>query len=313
MSSHETRVIRIGTARVHPNADALEILDVWGFQCVVRKGEWQPGDLAAYIEPDSIVPATEQFAFLKDSRRIKVRRFRGVYSQGLLVKPPEGAKEGDDVFSLMGIEHYEPPLKCQNVDSVPNGPRWVPVYDVENWRKHGNVLVPGEVVMVTEKIHGANGRFMFDGETFWCGSRTGWKVRESAWGQACDRIPEIEAWCREHPNIALYGEVFGPIQDLRYGGALQFRAFDSFALDGMKWTHDFQSLPAELKAPILFSGEYDPATIAQYAEGQSDIPNAKHIREGCVVTAFEHRASSSVRQMGAVKLKIIGNGYMERP
>lgn len=312
MSIHETKVVKIGHARPHPNADALEILDIWGFQCVVRKGEWNPGDLAAYIEPDSIVPATEQFAFLKDSRRIKVRRFRGVYSQGLLVKPPEGVKEGDNVFDLMGIEHYEPPMKCQNVDSVPNGPKWCPVYDVENWRKFSHVLMPGEVVVVTEKIHGANGRFMFDGERLWFGSRTGWKVAESPWGQAAAKIPQIESWCREHPNVCLYGEVFGPIQDLRYGGALQFRAFDSFALDGMQWTHDFQALPEEFKAPILFSGEYDANVVAALAEGESTIPGAGHIREGCVISAFEHRASSSVRQMGAVKLKVIGNGYMER-
>lgn len=310
MSVHETKVVRIGNARVHPNADALEILDVWGFQCVVRKGEWKPGDLAAYIEPDSIVPATEQFAFLGEHRRIRARRFRGVYSQGLLVKPPDGAKEGDDVFALMGIEHYEPANTA--ADSITGGPGWVPVYDVENWRKFGDVLVPGELVHVTEKIHGANGRFVFDGERLWLGSRTNWKVQTSPWGRAAEAIPQIEAWCREHPNVALYGEVFGPVQSLKYGGELQFRAFDSYALAGARWTSDYMSLPESLRVPLLYSGAYDRAFIETLAEGQSTIPGADHIREGCVVAAFERMAGSDVRQMGPVKLKIVGNAYLER-
>ena len=52
MSTHEVKVIRIESILPHPNADALELTNVWGYQCVIRKGAHNVGDLMAYIEPD---------------------------------------------------------------------------------------------------------------------------------------------------------------------------------------------------------------------------------------------------------------------
>jgi hypothetical protein len=41
------------------------IVHVFGYQCVVRLGEWAEGDLAACVVPDSLVPLDRpEFAFL---------------------------------------------------------------------------------------------------------------------------------------------------------------------------------------------------------------------------------------------------------
>jgi RNA ligase (TIGR02306 family) len=109
MSTHRVEVVKLGPVRKHPNADSLGLVDVWGYTCAVRIGEWKTGDLAAYIEPDYVVPDDERFAFLKGHRRIKPVRLRGQWSQGLLVRPPDGAVEGDDVMAALGVERYEPP------------------------------------------------------------------------------------------------------------------------------------------------------------------------------------------------------------
>jgi hypothetical protein len=123
---HQTSVVRLGEPRIHPNADTLELFDIRdAFQCVVKKGKHIAGDLAVYVEPDSVVPQTEPFRFIWETyvgidgtvpekrRRITVRKFRKEWSEGLLLPVadfPEltSAVEGADVSELLGVTHYDP-------------------------------------------------------------------------------------------------------------------------------------------------------------------------------------------------------------
>lgn len=52
MSKHEIKVIRIESIHPHPDADSLELTNVWDYQCVIRKGAHKVGDLMAFVEPD---------------------------------------------------------------------------------------------------------------------------------------------------------------------------------------------------------------------------------------------------------------------
>ncbi len=144
-ANHQANVVRLGEPRVHTNADSLELFDIGGYQVVVKKGQFAAGDLAVYIQPDSVVPQTEPFKFIwedraelcKDDypgqidgylpvperrRRITVRRFRKEWSEGLLM--PLGdfpsmfyngentgleslVGDGEDVSTLLGITHWE--------------------------------------------------------------------------------------------------------------------------------------------------------------------------------------------------------------
>ena len=95
-----------------PGADAIETATVLGWEVVIKKGEYQVGDMATYIQIDTIVPATEQYAFLH-SRKYRVRtiKLRQQISQGLLVPLPEGNwAMGDDVTTLLGIKKYSKEL-----------------------------------------------------------------------------------------------------------------------------------------------------------------------------------------------------------
>lgn len=77
------------------NADAIEVATVDGWQVVIKKGEFIPGDYCVFFEIDSFLPANdERFAFLarngtkKDENgvdRIRLRsvKLRGQISQGL--------------------------------------------------------------------------------------------------------------------------------------------------------------------------------------------------------------------------------------
>jgi len=139
-SNHRVNIVRLGEPRVHTNADSLELFDVGGYQCVTKKGEFKPGDLAVYIQPDSVVPQTEPFRFIWEGhkgldgtvpekrRRITVRRFRKEWSEGLLMPItilPQNDRcigwdypEGQDVSDILGITHYDLELSDGSVEQT---------------------------------------------------------------------------------------------------------------------------------------------------------------------------------------------------
>ena len=90
-------VQRIKDIQPIPNADNIEVATVLGWHCVVRKGEFKPGDLCVYFEIDSLLPMTDDFSFMKNQKpvksyvdgkeyvgyRLKTITLRGQISQGL--------------------------------------------------------------------------------------------------------------------------------------------------------------------------------------------------------------------------------------
>ena len=71
------------------DADRLECAHIGGWNCVVGKGEFRPGNIAVFFEIDSKLPDVEPFSsmyFLSQKKfKIKSQKIRGVISQGLLV------------------------------------------------------------------------------------------------------------------------------------------------------------------------------------------------------------------------------------
>lgn len=110
-------------------ADKIEVAHIKGWQCVVQKGQFKPGDNALYIEIDSALPIEdERFSFLrercsrkflqgqeviKEVLRIRTVKLRGIISQGLLMPLGEfpelqlSSKVEDDVTEILGIENYD--------------------------------------------------------------------------------------------------------------------------------------------------------------------------------------------------------------
>lgn len=197
-STHRVEVVPI-KLRKHENADSLSVVDVFGgYTCVVRTQDWHDGELGAYVPPDSLVDTSrEEFSFLaKDANasglaRVRAKKFRGVQSFGMLVKPPAYANGlrscaavGDDVTEELGVTHYEPPIPGV---SNPNGggmitggeaagsPMESPKYDLEAFRKYHHLLQPGELVHISEKIHGCSARYVYVDGKMHCGSRGEWK------------------------------------------------------------------------------------------------------------------------------------------
>lgn len=371
MSIHEAKVIQIKEILPHPDPETvrLGLVKVWDYQCVVGKDLWKVGDLAVYIEPDTMVDGNKpEFAFLNGTKppqihRIKAKRLRGTWSEGLLVPAPEGLKEGDDAWEVLGLARYVPTIsrgkgsgRAANLDSefgmggeAEEAPIRLPFskYDIENFKKYNSILVENEIVVVTEKIHGCNGRFLWADGRMWAGSRSHWKRRpelktvetpdgpktympkDNVWWQALDQNSWIEELCKALPNHIVFGEVFGQVQDLKYGAKqneIFFRVFDIWSHEKKEWLsfHDifnlsfmkdkegrFLSLMSDAKhAPVLYIGPYSKEKIFELTDGSSRIDNAGHIREGVVVKPTTERIDA---RHGRVILKNVSNLYLERP
>ena len=89
--THKVEIVKV-SVEPHSNADRLEVCRIFGFTCCVAKGSFQDGQLAAYIQPDSVVDSTRpEFEFLSGHERIKVKKLRGIVSMGLLMPGPPKA------------------------------------------------------------------------------------------------------------------------------------------------------------------------------------------------------------------------------
>jgi RNA ligase (TIGR02306 family) len=327
-TEHEVRVVRLGDIEKHPGADTLAITEVDGRPCIVRLGEYAPGDLAVYVPIDSLVPVADaRFAFLKPNAagaaRIKAMRLRGVFSMGLLVKPDADMAEGDEVRERMGIEVYEPDAS-RGHGSIPSSgaerdPGILPVYDVESARKYRHLLVDGEEVVLTEKVHGANARFVWHDDRLWVASRNQFKLPDEAdlwWSLAISY--GLAEKLREFPGIAIYGEAFGQVQDLKYGRddhALVL--FDALDIATRRWLdYDaFLRLAAALDiptAPELYRGPWSEDRWPEFramAEGPTVIGDGANVREGWVLRPTVERFE---RRLGRVQMKLVGEGYLTR-
>lgn len=318
-TTHRVEVVPV-VLEPHPNADTLSVVRVFGFNVVVKSDDWEGKTIGAYIPPDSICPDTPEYSWLGDKRRIRARKIRGVVSMGLLVPAPQGSKIGEDVSNTLGIVHYEPHsqgLEGKHGDKDPaGGPQvYAPHYDVSNARRYLACLEPQEEVVATEKIHGANARFVYLNERFWCGSRNQWKAESQncLWWQALAAHPELQDWLKSNPKCVVYGEVYGDVQDMRYNclkGEVKFVAFDIMA--GGEWlAHDeARKIAPELPwVPELYRGPFDWDTLCTLVEGDSVLAGGRHHMEGVVIKPLKER---NVLEIGRLQLKLVSNRYLEK-
>lgn len=319
MSTHKCPVVRI-KKEVHPNADALSIMEIGGFNVCIRSEDWKDGQLAAHIPADYWVPDTEDFAWLKSDssnwQRTRTKRFRGMYSYGFLVPLDEdlGLDVGDNAMEYLDVIRYEPPENTMAGDNESPPEGFFPKYDVENYQGFKHLMQDGEEIVFTEKIHGCNARFMFKDGRMWAGSRVNWKKQDASclWWKAVDQNPWIAEWCEAHPEIVVYGEVFGNVQSLKYGaigGQMFFRAFD--LLDGLEWLSydDARSLAGETLqwVPELYRGVLDIELLNKMILEDSTL--AKHMMEGGVIRPVVERTDP---EMGRVFVKLVSPRYLEK-
>jgi RNA ligase (TIGR02306 family) len=233
-------------------ADAIERATVLGWQLVVKKNDFQVGDLVVYCEIDCLMPNKPVFEFLKPrGMRVRTIRLRGQISQGIcfpLSILPEGfdVVEDADCTRELGIEKYEPPLPaCLSGAAKGRFPSFIPKTDETRVQVLQKLLdkYKGEKCYVTEKVDGSSGTFYVNNGEFGVCSRNLELLEDSEnsfWKVA--RQMDIENKIRSlQGNFALQGELIGEgIQDNRLklrGQTIRF--FNVFDID------KFEYLPYE--------------------------------------------------------------------
>jgi ATP-dependent RNA circularization protein (DNA/RNA ligase family) len=199
---------------------------------------------------------------------------------------------------------------------MPNVPRSTVTYDIDTGFKYHTTIPDGTRVAVTEKIHGASARFLFHNDTFYVGTRKQWNIEgDNIWWKAAAKYPNIETFCRKHPDWILYGEVYGKVQTLRYGTTLEnpirFAAFDIFNTNeflGVEAKRNYMYEYGIPEVPLVKYIKYDFEKIKEIVSGPSLVNGANHLREGIVVTPFTEMYD---RKVGRAILKFVSPEYLE--
>lgn len=275
---------KIDEIRPIVGADAIECAVLGGWTVVIKRGEYNVGDLAIYCEVDSFIPSKVAPFLTKNGsepreyngvtgERLRSVRLRGQLSQGLLLPLLKNAtgfsyvypyaamqlsngniacvKEDDDVTELLGIQKWEPPIPACLAGQV-EGP-WPSLVQktdqerVQNLRNEWEVLT-SYTYEVTEKLEGSSMTAGIVNDNFVVCSRN-LNLREtrenSLWQQA--RRYQIEDKLRELGlnNIVVQGEIIGEgIQ----GNYYNIKGQDFYVFDILDLSTGKYLLPADRRA-----------------------------------------------------------------
>lgn len=331
MSEWHPRVVKLSTDNVskHENADKLSIANIDGFPVVFQTEAFQVPSLVAYIPEDTVMP---------DGTVIRSKKLRGVLSIGMLQPLPEGTwEEGQSVVEALNLKKVEEPdAQMEKEAGTEPCPFSIPAYtDIEAYQRYAykNVfkgldesgeepqpiyrresIFAGKEVVITEKLHGANARYVYKDGRLWVGSKRQVKKEgDCIWWKAAKKN-DLATKLAAAPNMVVYGEVFGAVQNLRYGmgkGEVAFRAFDVFDLEAGKYLDydDFVKFCDSLMiptVPVLYRGPWNEEKIEGLEDGRSTL--ADHYREGFVIRPTTEDYDD---RFGRVILKKIGSEYRE--
>ena len=314
-----------------PGADAIECAVVGGWKVVVKKGEYQAGDLGIYCEIDSWIPHALA-PFLSKGReprvfegvegeRLRTVKLRGQISQGLLL-PTVGQTpltgEGDDLTEFLGIKKWEKALPAQLAGQAKgNFPTAIPKTDQERVQNlvQEIALAQGDEFEVTEKLEGSSMTCYLIGDEFGvCSRNLDLKETEGNSFWATARAEDIETKMRRlrvkstFTDFAVQGELIGPgIQGNIYNlSRCEFRVFDIYDIQSGEYLNPFSrnlmvGMMGLKHVPVIdaeFVLNTDVDGLLNMAESKSELADVQ--REGLVFKQND----------GGFSFKAISNAYL---
>lgn len=327
MADLKVELVQLSVVSPHPDPEttALEIASIVGmeYRVVIRKGQFQAGDTAIYFPIDSVIPQMWIGAFGIEKyyhSGLRAARLRGVFSEGLLIDPCDVGgligNLGDDLTAFFGVTKAEPVLATHMDGECEGGiPGHLKFPEPEHWKKYGRLLIEGERVIITEKIHGTNSCLYKeeDGTVHFGSHNLYWKDTPSnasnvyirAWKESGLSCPS---------NCQLFGEIYG-LQDLKYGlsnGKLGLRLF------AIRWGGEFldhdnfkiaaTALTGKSTVPVLYDGPYSPEVVTQFNNAES-VVSPGQMMEGVVVQPAVDRYEM---ETGRLVLKYLSERYLLR-
>lgn len=155
--------------------DRIGVINLSGNNVIVRKDQFNEGDMGLYIYVDSVLPQEivdhYELTRLKNGR-VKAMKMSGITSQGLflpLTYPSirKDAPEYTNLAAELNILHWKPDVKTYKGQTpnikARNWPSWLEVMHISRITRpdYINTFTEGDRVIVTEKIHGMNATFAY--------------------------------------------------------------------------------------------------------------------------------------------------------
>jgi tRNA-binding EMAP/Myf-like protein len=303
MTYWDPKVIKIKKVSKHPNADSLDIVDV-DFPCIVRLGQYKKGDLVSYIPVDTMVNINNPvFSFLqKDGistsdklkyTKIKAKKLRGIYSEGLIVDAPSGFEEEQSITEHFGLKKFVYPdeveeylslsekdkanlffpelgdvikIRPGNAESPPKG--WQAMhYDLDPLRLNTREFIDGEEVVLTEKLDGCSAFYRHDGERLWVKSRNLFKKFDPLdlwWGVAIRN--DFENLLKNYSRYGFFGESRNQVKPFYYDAVLENgKVYPKFSLFDVYDYNEFRFL--DYDEIILLAKEIGLETVPELYRG----------------------------------------------
>lgn len=371
-STFKVPVTTIKEIFAHPNATALEYAKVYDFNVVVRKNEYKVGNVVVYVPIDSVLPfELEKKLFPEGSKiklnnsRVKQIKIRGHYSQGMIIDiedidlavKKEYLDNYDkdkwldiDLSHAIGITKYIPPAAQYQQGDVRkrDKPRENPYFHkyggIDNLKWYPDLFEEGELVSITEKIHGSNIRFgyvPYVANNLWRKILKYFKLTPShEWVYGSNNVQlqqrsnytgfygedvygkvleKYDAKSKVKPGEIWYGELYGDgIQkNYTYGcknGEHKLVVFDVKYQDGTDAKYEdaekFLDLAKERGfdvVPELYRGPFNKEAAKELTKGDSVFVPSQKVREGAVVKPLQEKDSTIGRKL----LKIISEKYLD--
>ena len=298
------------------NADRIEVAHVLGWKCVVKKGDFEIGDMGVYIPLDSEVPHDEdRYPFMKGSKyRVRTVKLRGQISQGLFLPMDfftsqersdiDKVASGEDISQTIGVTQYEPQMSAKmNVASEGYIPSIIKRTDQERLQNIPEIinLFQTNTFEMSEKLNGSSVQmYLYEGGLKVCSRNMLLKnVKGSAHWAIAEKYGVEEKLRSFSRNISLQGELVGPkIQGNPYKlNEIDWYIFDIWDVDEQKYI-----LPAERQAIISYLGlkhvpiwddalvPYDDMSVDDFlklSDGMS-VMNPEAVREGLVYKSMDY-------------------------
>jgi len=268
MSDRKLATIRV-IQQLKPiaNADLIEVAVIDGWEVVIKKGEFNVGDLCVYFEIDSWIP-TELAPFLSKGKepreykgikgeRLRTIKLKGQISQGLVLPREsvlthdfENPVEGTDVTEYLNILKWEREIPAQLAGKMAgNFPSFIPKTDQERIQNYlRNIESLGEQMWeVTEKLDGSSMTVFRIADDLWeNGYRNGVCSRnyelklddlDNAFVKTAHTECILAKLATTNLQVALQGELIGPsIQGNSYNLTKpEYYVFDIFDIPSQQY------------------------------------------------------------------------------
>lgn len=322
-------------------ADNIDVALVDGWEVVVKKNEFNPGDYVVYFEIDSFLPIIPEFEFLRNTSykkmadgsegfRIRTRTIRGQISQGLVMpfsflqdrtnlilrEYSDEELRNTDFSEILNVTKYEPPIPAElNGEVIGAYPSFITKTDEERVQNLSDYYEEYKqyTYYVSEKTDGTSSTFYINNGIFGVCQRN-WELAYSEtntfWKIA--KQYDIENKLRSlNRNLAIQGELIGEgIQSNRYKLLGQkLKVFNVFDIDRHRYLSKYEmellcvNLDLEMVPIIhvLYNLPENMSDLILTADGMSKI-NSSTLREGMVLVA-----NNSEKR---ISFKAISNKYL---